>query len=125
MLAIRQVIAAGAVDGGLLAGMAHPKLYQSLVAMHDKPEQDWKVADQSTIAGLSRAHYVQVFCKTVGLTPGAYLTSWRLSLGRAKLQSLHSVKSVASMIGPGSATAFSRAFARKFGHPPGMNKPKR
>ncbi|HHS9907488.1 helix-turn-helix domain-containing protein [Klebsiella quasipneumoniae] len=93
--------------------------------MHAKPEQDWKVADLSTIAGLSRAHYVQVFSKTVGLTPGAFLTSWRLSLGRAKLQSGHSVKSVASMIGFGSAAAFSRAFARKVGHPSGMNKPKR
>ncbi|MDU3756598.1 MAG: AraC family transcriptional regulator [Klebsiella pneumoniae] len=125
VLAIRQAIAAGTVDGGLLAGLAHPKLYLSLVAMHDKPEQDWKVPDLSAIAGLSRAQYVQVFRKTVGQTPGAYLTSWRLSLGRAKLRSGHSVKSVAGMTGFGSASAFSRAFARKFGHPPGMDKPQR
>ncbi|EPY7323645.1 helix-turn-helix domain-containing protein [Klebsiella quasipneumoniae] len=125
VLAIRHAIAAGTVDGGLLAGLAHPKLYLSLVAMHDKPEQDWKVSDLSAITGLSRAQYVQVFRKTVGQSPGAYLTSWRLSLGRAKLRSGHSVKSVAAMVGFGSAAAFSRAFARKFGHPPGMDKPQR
>ncbi|WP_193138539.1 helix-turn-helix transcriptional regulator [Klebsiella aerogenes] len=120
VLAIRQAIAAGTVDGGLLAGLAHPKLYLSLVAMHDKPEQCWDISDLSAIAGLSRAQYIQVFRKTVGQSPGAYLTSWRLSLGRAKLRSGYSVKSVAAMVGFGSAAAFSRAFSRKFGHPPGM-----
>lgn len=64
--AILLAIAAGTVDGGLLAGLAHPKLYLSLVAMHDKLGQDWKVPDLSAIAGLPRAQYVQVFRKTVG-----------------------------------------------------------
>lgn len=122
VLAIRQVIATGIVGGGLLAGLAHPKLYLSLIAMHDKPERNWKIADLSAIAGLSRAQYIEVFRKNVGQPPAAYLTSWRLSLGRARLKSGYSVKSVAAMVGFGSAASFSRAFSRKFGYPPGMDK---
>ncbi|HGY2287100.1 MULTISPECIES: AraC family transcriptional regulator [Enterobacteriaceae] len=125
VLVIRQAIATGTVDGGLLAGLAHPKLYLSLVAMHDNPEQNWKISDLSAITGLSRAQYIEVFRKIVGQTPGVYLTSWRLSLGRAKLREGHSVKTVASMVGFGSAAAFSRAFTRKFGHSPGTCKSQR
>lgn len=125
VLAIRQAIASGTVDAGLLAGLAHPKLYLSLVSIHDKPERDWKISDLSAIAGLSRAQYIEVFRKSVGQSPGAYLTSWRLSLGRATLRSGHSVKSVAAMVGFGSAAAFSRAFSRKFGSSPGIYKSQR
>lgn len=122
VLAIRRAIAIGTVDAGLLAGLAHPKLYLSLIAMHDKPARNWSVPDLSAIAGISRAQFIEVFKKTVGQSPGAYLTSWRLALGRAKLQSGHSVKSVAAMVGFGSAAAFSRAFLRKFGHSPCKSK---
>lgn len=122
VLAIRRAIAIGTVDAGLLAGLAHPKLHMSLVAMHDKPALNWSIPDLSAIAGMSRAQFIEVFKKTIGQSPGAYLTGWRLALGRAKLQSGHSVKSVAAMVGFGSAAAFSRAFSRKFGHPPGESK---
>ncbi|MCS3431596.1 AraC family transcriptional regulator [Klebsiella sp. BIGb0407] len=122
VLAIRRAIAIGTVDAGLLAGLAHPKLHMSLVAMHDKPALNWNIPDLSAIAGMSRAQFIEVFKKTVGQSPGAYLTSWRLVLGRTKLRSGHSVKSVAAMVGFGSAAAFSRAFMRKFGHSPGESK---
>lgn len=122
VLAIRRAIAIGTVDAGLLAGLAHPKLHMSLVAMHDNPALNWNVPDLSAIAGMSRAQFIEVFKKTVGQSPGAYLTSWRLALGKAKLQSGHSVKSVAAMVGFGSAAAFSRAFLRKFGHSPNQSK---
>lgn len=125
VLAIRRAIAAGAVDAGLLAGLAHPQLYLSLVAMHDKPAQNWQIPDLSAIAGMSRAQFIEVFKKTVGQPPGAYLTGWRLTLGRAWLLSGRSVKSVAAQVGFGSAAAFSRAFLRKFGYSPGRVKPHR
>ncbi|WP_299999315.1 AraC family transcriptional regulator [uncultured Cedecea sp.] len=122
VLAIRRAIAIGTVDAGLLAGLAHPKLHMSLVAMHDKPARSWNISDLSAIAGMSRAQYIEVFKKTVGQPPGAYLTHWRLALGKAKLQSGYSVKSAAAVVGFGSAAAFSRAFSRKFGHSPGESK---
>lgn len=118
VLAIRKAIASGRVDAGLLAGLAHPKLHMSLVAMHDDPVRKWQIPDLSAIAGMSRAQFIEVFKKTVGESPGAYLTHWRLALGAAKLRSGRSVKSAAAMVGFGSAAAFSRAFLRKYGYSP-------
>lgn len=123
VLAIRRAIATGTVDAGLLAGLAHPKLHRSLVAMHDDPARKWQVPDLSSIAGLSRAQFIEVFKKTVGQSPGAYLTHWRLALGAARLRAGHSVKAVAAQVGFGSAAAFSRAFLRRFGYSPGGIKP--
>lgn len=122
VLAIRRAIAQGTVDAGLLAGLAHPKLHRSLVAIHDDPARKWQIPDLAAIAEMSRAQFIEVFRKTVGASPGAYLTNWRLALGAAKLRSGRSVKSVAAMVGFGSAEAFSRAFMRKFGYSPGKCK---
>jgi len=118
VLAIRKAIAVGTVNAGLLAGLAHPKLHASLIAMHDAPARQWQVAELAGIAGMSRGQFTLVFKQVLGQSPVAYLNGWRLVLGRAKLRAGHSVKSVAAMVGFGSAAAFSRAFSRKFGHPP-------
>lgn len=122
VLAIRRAIARGTVDAGLLAGLAHPKLHMSLVAIHNDPARKWQIPDLSAIAGMSRAQFIDVFKKTVGVSPGAYLTGWRLALGAATLRSGRSVKSDAATVGFGSAEAFSRAFLRKFGYSPGKCK---
>ncbi|EKF40560.1 AraC family transcriptional regulator [Nitratireductor indicus C115] len=118
VLAIRKAIARGTVDAGLLAGLAHPRLHASLVAMHDDPARNWQIADLAAVAEMSRGQFIAAFKRTVGLPPAAYLNGWRLALGRAELRSGYSVKSVAAKVGFGSAAAFSRAFSRRFGCPP-------
>lgn len=123
VLAIRRAIAVGTVDGGLLAGLAHPTLYLSLIAMHDNPARQWQVAELARISGMSRGQFTLVFKQILCQSPMAYLNGWRLVLGRAKLRAGHSVKSVAAMVGFGSAAAFSRAFSRKFGHAPSQISP--
>lgn len=125
VLAIRKAIALGTVNAGLLAGLAHPKLHASLVAMHDDPMRNWQIVDLAAIAGMSRGQFIAAFKQTIGQPPGAYLNGWRLALGRAELRSGKSVKSVASLVGFGSAAAFSRAFSRKFGCPPIRSKAQR
>ncbi|CAO3426616.1 AraC family transcriptional regulator [Azospirillum endophyticum] len=122
VLAIRKAIAIGTVDAGLLAGLAHPKLHVSLVAMHDDPTRNWQIADLAAVAGLSRGSFMATFKQIVGQSPGSYLNGWRLILGRAELRAGRSVKSVADTVGFGSAAAFSRAFSRKFGYPPVQDK---
>lgn len=122
VLAIRKAIAIGTVDAGLLAGLAHPELHKSLVAMHDNPVRNWLIRDLAAIAGMSRGQFIGIFKQTVGQPPGAYLNGWRLALGRAELRSGRGVKSVAALVGFGSAAAFSRAFSRKYGYPPSQSK---
>lgn len=118
VLAIRRAIARGGVGPGLLAGLAHPTLHRSLVAMHDDPSRAWTAADLAALAGMSRGHFITRFRAVVGQTPTAYLTFWRLTLGQQALRAEASVKAVAYRTGFGSAAAFSRAFSRQFGYAP-------
>lgn len=118
VLMARQAIAMGTVSGGLLAGLAHPQLHTSLIAMHDQPDYPWRVDELAKMTGLSRSGFAQTFTAVVGQTPGAYHTGWRLALGRHYLASGRRVKQVAAMVGFGSQEAFSRAFSRVYGCPP-------
>jgi AraC-like DNA-binding protein len=116
--ALRKAIALGTAGAGLIAAMAHPQLHRPIVAMHDSPQRPWTSEELAVIAGMSRSHFMQQFRIVVGTTPLAYLNSWRLVLGRRELGRGHAVKRVARSVGFGSADAFSRAFSRKYGHPP-------
>lgn len=118
VLAIRKALAVGTVNAGLLAGLAHRELHPCLVAMHEDPARHWNIGDMADIAGMKRGRFIDTFTKTVGQPPAAYLTEWRLALGRSHLRSGKSVKAVAAFVGFGSAEAFSRSFSRKRGYSP-------
>lgn len=118
LLVLREAIDKGATGPGLLAGLSHPNLQRALVAMHDAPSRQWRVEDLAEISGLSRSRFMALFPEVVGLTPAAYLTAWRLALGQRELMRGSRVKQVARRVGFGSAEAFSRAYSRRFGHPP-------
>jgi AraC-like DNA-binding protein len=118
VMAVRQAISDGTVNAGLLAGLSHPMLYRALIAIHDSPRNMWRVDELAQIAEMSRTQFILQFQKTVGQTPGAYLTNWRLALGNHHLLSGASVKATAHAVGFGSASAFSRAFARSYGFSP-------
>jgi AraC-like DNA-binding protein len=122
VLAIRKALAAGTVNAGLLAGLAHRQLHPSLVAMHEDPARRWHIGDLAAIIGMRRGRFIDTFTRTVGQPPAAYLTNWRLSLGRSQLRSGRSVKTVAAAVGFGSAEAFSRSFTRKYGYPPSQER---
>jgi AraC-like DNA-binding protein len=116
--AIRRAIAIGTVNAGLMAGLADKDLHPCLVAMHDDPGHPWTIGGLSEIAGMSRSRFIRTFTQTVGQPPLAYLTQWRLTLGRVALAEGHTVKVAAGKVGFSSAAGFSRAFSRVFGHPP-------
>jgi AraC-like DNA-binding protein len=122
VLAVRRAIAAGTVNAGLLAGLAHAELCPCLIAIHDEPARTWSVEELAQIAGMSRSQFTTKFSKVVGMPPAAYVTSWRLSLGYSRLKAGSSVKAVAAEVGFGSQEAFSRAFSRAYGYPPSAVK---
>lgn len=107
VLAIRRAITEGAVNAGLLAGLAHARLCPCLIAMHDEPARDWRVDTLAQIAGMSRSSFSTLFADVVGKTPSAYLTGWRLALGHHRLRAGISVKAAAVEVGFGSQAAFS------------------
>jgi len=111
-------------SGGWLAAMGHPRLARAVAALHRAPERRWTVAEMARTAGMSRASFADAFARTVGRTPFAFLTEVRMSLAAARIAAGGcSVKSAAHELGYGSEKAFSHAFRKVIGHPPGRLKP--
>ncbi|MBL4613669.1 MAG: helix-turn-helix transcriptional regulator [Magnetovibrio sp.] len=115
---LRHLIEDGQAKVGLIAGLAHPNLSPAIVAIHDHPERLWRLEDLANIAAMSRTHFANTFRKVVGVTPGEYLSSWRLALARMEIAKGTSLKSVVGKVGFSSSAALSRAFKRRYGVTP-------
>ncbi len=115
---LRHAMEQGVADTGLLTGLAHPRIAAALVAIHEAPGDAWTLEKLAETAGMSRTQFSVTFRETVGVTPGGYLSDWRLDIARAELEAGRQVKSVATLCGFTSPAAFSRAFSRRFGYPP-------
>jgi AraC-like DNA-binding protein len=118
LMVLRRTIDAGTTQPGLLAGLSHPALHRALAAIHDAPARPWRIEDLAALAGVSRSRFMELFRDIVGVTPSSYLAEWRLALARRALADGERVKAIAARVGFGSAAAFSRAYTRRFGHPP-------
>lgn len=115
---LRYAIEAGQTEPGLLAGLAHPNLCLAIVAVHDNPEKNWRLEDLADVAGMSRTQFANSFRVIVGMTPGEYLSNWRLTLARTEFAKGTPMKTVARRIGFSSSAALSRAFSRRYGFSP-------
>jgi AraC-like DNA-binding protein len=115
---LRHAMEEGKADTGLLNGLAHPRIAAALVAIHEAPGDQWTLEKLATTAGMSRTQFAVTFKELVGTTPMGYLSTWRLEIARAELEAGRQVKAVATLCGFSSPAAFSRAFARRFGHSP-------
>lgn len=116
---LRHAIEHRIVDGGLLAGLADPRLHRALAAVHAEPARGWTLASMAAEAGMSRARFAAQFTRRVGMPPGEYLTGWRLGLARALLRRGLPIKQVAADVGYANASALGRVFARRLGSSPG------
>lgn len=103
---------------GMLMGLSHRSLHRALGAVHEHPERPWSVPELAEIAGMSRSAFIATFSAHVGLTPGAYLTRWRVTKARTLIEQGSTVKSASRAVGFGSAEALSRAFKRHTGASP-------
>jgi AraC-like DNA-binding protein len=115
---LRYLMETGAIRGGMLAGMSHPRLRRALVAMHEQPQQDWTLDALAASCGMSRSVFANSFRDTVGCTPGAYLQGWRISLAQQMLRRGQALKLIADHVGYGSEAALSRAFKAHSGLTP-------
>jgi AraC-like DNA-binding protein len=103
-----------------IAGLRHPGLGRALAALHEKPERDWRVDDLAETAGMSRSAFAEAFAAALGRPPIAYLTHWRMTRAAALLRETRlAVSEIARRCGYGNAYAFSTAFRRATGAPPG------
>ncbi|MFD2205900.1 helix-turn-helix transcriptional regulator [Kiloniella antarctica] len=115
---LRHLIEAGDAEVGLLAGLAHPNLSLAIVAIHDNPARSFSLEELAEISAMSRTHFANSFRKSVGVTPGQYLSNWRLTLARMEISKGIPLKTIARRVGFSSPAALSRAFSRHYGVSP-------
>lgn len=115
---LRHLMETNQINGGMLAGMSHPKLRKALVGMHEQPERDWSLDALASAAGMSRSVFAGAFRRAVGCTPGAYLQAWRVRLAQRALLQGRSLQTIAIDVGYGSEAALSRAFSSQCGLSP-------
>ncbi len=106
---------------GLMAGLADTRLSAALRRMHERVAERWTVESLAACAGLSRAAFAARFTQVMGMPPMDYLMRWRIAMAKDLLwHDGLSLGEVAHAVGYQSASAFSVAFRRTVGEPPGV-----
>ena len=108
---------------GLLAALRDPRLALAILALHRQPGREWTVAQLAAESHVSRSVFAQRFQTTIGVPPLRYATELRMRLAKQLLtDDKVSIDVVARRLGYTSQAAFSRAFKRVIGRPPGGDR---
>ncbi|MFI5828005.1 AraC family transcriptional regulator [Streptomyces sp. NPDC051578] len=111
---------ADAPTGAWPAVLGDPVTAAALRALHSEPAAPWTNDRLAAEAGVSRATLARRFTALVGRPPMAYLTWWRLTFAATLLRdTTDPLSAIARRCGYGTPYAFSHAFNRQFGTPPG------
>jgi AraC-like DNA-binding protein len=107
-------------DAGWFAALKDPVAGAALKWLHAEPMKDWNVEELAHRVGASRSVLTEHFRRYLDQPPIRYLAKWRLQLAAQQLKSENlPMKAIADFYGYESEAAFSRAFKRCFGLPPG------
>jgi AraC-like DNA-binding protein len=103
-----------------LTALRDPLLANVLGVIHARPGEAWTLEMLAREAHVSRATLARRFTDAVGEPPLAYLGRWRMHVAAQRLKLTDDpVATIAREVGYRSEYAFSRAFSRQCGHPPG------
>lgn len=103
-----------------LSGLRDPHVGRALAALHASPARPWTIEQLARESGLSRSAFAERFVSFAGLPPMQYLANWRMQLAAHQLlDGRRSVGDIAASVGYDSEAAFSRAFRKIVGVPPG------
>jgi AraC-like DNA-binding protein len=103
-----------------LSALSDPVAGPALAALHAQPGRSWTVGSLAADIGVSSATLARRFTATVGESPAAYLTRWRMDLAAQRLRDTEdTVGTIARALGYTSEYAFNRAFTRHRRIPPG------
>jgi len=103
-----------------LQALRDPTIGRALSILHADPAAPWTIETLAREVSLSRATLTRRFSTLVGEPPLSYLTRWRMELAARHLRDTDmAVGTIARGVGYASEFAFSRAFSRLRGLPPG------
>ena len=105
---------------GWLAALGDRSLSRCLSLIHAEPARDWTLEDLSRACATSRSVLAERFQTVLQTSPIRYLRDWRLYLARIALATTRRpIADIAQEAGYATEAAFSRAFSRAYGVPPG------
>jgi AraC-like DNA-binding protein len=105
---------------GWLSGLRDPHIGKALQLIHGNPTKDLTLAGLAREVGLSRTIFADRFAAFLGIGPMHYVARWRMQLASRLLDRAGiSIAQVGAEVGYESEAAFSRAFKRHVGLPPG------
>jgi AraC-like DNA-binding protein len=109
-----------ASEHGWIAALRDPVLAPAMAEIHAAPNRKWTVAELAAASAVSRSVLDERFRRLLGRSPIRYLTEWRMHVAADLFATTDlSVWAVARRVGYDSEEAFSRAFKRRLGSPPG------
>ena len=105
---------------GWLGALQDRQIGRAIALIHREPERPWTVAALAAAAAMSRSAFAARFTERVGEPAMHYVARWRMHVASSWLRDGDAPLSlVASRLGYQSEAAFSRAFKRFVGVPPG------
>jgi AraC-like DNA-binding protein/mannose-6-phosphate isomerase-like protein (cupin superfamily) len=105
---------------GLIAALRDPRLARAILAIHRDTSREWSVAELAAQSHVSRSVFAERFKSIIGISPLRYAREVRMRIASQWI--IHdkiSIDTVALRLGYASQAAFSRAFKRINGYPPG------
>lgn len=103
-----------------LHALRDPVVSTAMAVIDADPGRAWTATELARAAAVSRATLARRFSAVLGETPAAYLTRRRLDLSARRLRDTDdTLEQIAHDVGYTSVYAFSRAFRRARGLPPG------
>ena len=111
---------APAARTGWLGALRDAQIGRALALIHGDPARDWTVASLARELAMSRSAFAARFTELVDEPAMRYLARWRMHVALDRLREEGvTVGELAGRLGYQSEAAFSRAFKRIVGSPPG------
>ncbi|HVH88332.1 MAG TPA: AraC family transcriptional regulator [Terriglobales bacterium] len=104
---------------GWLGALHDPQIGPIISKIHRRPGRSWTLESLAAEAFMSRSAFSARFTELVGESAMRYVTRWRMNDARSRLQRGERIAEIAISLGYESEAAFSRAFKRHLGLPPG------
>lgn len=109
-----------AAQRGWLGALHDPQIGRAISNIHRDPARPWTVASLAQELAMSRSTFAARFTELVGEPVMSYVARWRMHVAVAALKEEGAtVSQLADRLGYRSEAAFSRAFKRVIGVPPG------
>lgn len=104
---------------GWLRGLRDPIVGRAITLIHSQPGENWSVQRLAQHVAISPSRFAARFTSTLGESPMAYVTKWRMHVATDLLHDgRRSIEQIAATVGYESLAAFSRTFKRHLGLPP-------